>query len=112
MVRKIIITERQASLIKSNILENKDYDSILTKILGDINTNYEPELSTYRKGGEYFEKPMIKIKADGELITPKDLLHYLKFKYKINDGFLRQVILDWINGDIKDNKLTKNVSFN
>lgn len=111
MKTKLIITEAQALRISAILKENKtDYDIFLPKILKDINLNYEPINGVYRKGGEYFEKPMIKVKVDNEEITPKDLLFYLKNKHKVSDKFLKQVILDWINDDIKDNKLTKNVS--
>lgn len=111
MKKKLIITEAQALRISTILKENKtDYEVFLPKILKDINLNYEPINGVYRKGGEYFEKPMIKVKVDNEEITPKDLLFYLQNKYKVSDKFLKQVILDWINDDIKDNKLTKNVS--
>ncbi len=111
MKTKLIITEEQALRISAVLKENKtDYDIILTKILNDINLNYEPLKGVYRKGGEYFEKPMITVKVDSEQITPKDLLFYLVNKYKVSETFLKQLILDWMNGDIKNNKLTKNVS--
>ena len=63
-----------------------------------------------REGGEYFEKPMIKIKVDGESITPKALFEYMSYKYKFNPAFIKQLITDWMFGRIEDNRLTKNVS--
>lgn len=114
MKTKLIITEEQALKLSSLIKENKsDYDVFLPKIIEDLDKNYEPEMGVYRQGGEYFEKPMIKIKVDNEQITPKDLLLYLKNKHKhLSEEFLKQLILDWINGDIKDNRLSKNVALN
>lgn len=104
---RLIISERQLLMLETTLKENADHDIILNNILDDINSNYEMTNSTYRQGGEYFNKPMIKIKIDGEMITPKDLLSYLKYKYKVSDAFLKQVILDWVNGN---DKLTKNIS--
>lgn len=114
MKTKLIITEEQALKLKNSLKENKsDYDIFLPKIIEDLNKNYEPEIGVYRQGGEYFEKPMIKVKTDNEQITPKDLLFYLKNKHKhLSEEFLKQLILDWINGDIKDNRLSKNVALN
>lgn len=113
MKRKIIITEEQAQKLAIKLKENSDYDSILQIILDDLNLNYEPIMGTYRQGGEYFEKPMIKVKADGEMINPKDLLIYLVYKHKsASDKFLKQVILDWVNGHAKDGQLTKNINLN
>ena len=110
-MKKIKITERQKKVLaKFELNESSDYDMIVKKIIDDVNLNYEPIVGTYRKGGEYFEKPVIKVKADGEIISPKDLLEYLKFKNKnVGLNLLKQIILDWINGDIKEYSLSKNV---
>ena len=77
MSKKLIITERQLSLLANFIKENKDYEFFLNNIVDNLNKNYELIVGTYRKGGEFFEKPMIRIKANNEIITPKDLLQYL-----------------------------------
>ena len=86
-----------------------DYNTNVKRIVDDLNKNYEPSVGTMREGGEYFEKPLIKIKADGTTTSPKDLLEYLKFKNKnVKDKLLKQIMLDWINGDIKNGyELTK-----
>jgi len=110
-LKKIIITERQKEILtKFELNETNRYDILVKKVVDDLNLNYEPIVGTYRKGGEYFEKPIIKIKADGQTTSPKELLDYLKFKNKsVGDKLLRQIILDWVNGDIKNYTLTKNV---
>jgi len=112
-VKKIKITETQSKMLaKLEINEANDHELMVKKIVDDLNLNYEPIVGTYRKGGEYFEKPIVKVKADGETTTPKELLDYLKFKNKsVSDKFIRQVLLDWINGDIDGYSLSKNVSF-
>lgn len=96
--------------------ESRDYEMILKRVVDDLNLNYTPIAGTYRKGGEYFEKPMIKIEADGDMITPKELLVYLRYKNKnLSDAFLKQIILDWANGRFsgkKEYSLSKNVSIN
>ena len=79
----------------------------------DLDRNYQPVDKFVREGGEYFEKPMIEVKADGEVITPKALFEYLKYKYKLGEEFTKQVISDWMYGNISDNyMLTKNVPLN
>lgn len=110
-MKRLIISEAQLEVVRTYELNESDHSIIVKKIVDDLNLNYEPIVGTYRKGGEYFEKPIIKIKADNDKISPKDLLYYLKFKNKnLNIEFLKQVILDWVNNDIKDYSLTKNIS--
>jgi hypothetical protein len=77
-----------------------------------LDKNYSPEVMTQRQGGEYFEKPSFRIKADGSMTTGKNLLRYLSMKYgdMVNDDFIKQVIKDWSDGSIKDGYLTKNIS--
>jgi hypothetical protein len=90
--------------------ESSDHELMVKKVVDDLNLNYEPVVGTYRTGGEYFEKPIIKIKADGEKITPQRLLDYLQYKNpSLGDEFLKQVILDWVNGDLDEYSLSKNV---
>ena len=109
-MKKLIITEEQLAHIR----ENTNYDRILKTAVNFIDLNYATEVGTYRQGGEYFEKPMIHVKADDNMIPPKELLSYLKYKFgNLSDAFLRQVILDWCNGKIPKNgkyKLSKNVA--
>lgn len=110
-MKRIVITERQREILaKFELNEANDYEHIVKKIVDDLNLNYEPVVGTYRKGGEYFEKPIIKIKADGQTTSPKDLLDYLKFKNKsAGEKLLRQIIKDWVNDDIENYTLSKNV---
>jgi hypothetical protein len=78
-----------------------------------LDNNYEPAEKFVREGGEYFEKPMIMVKADEEIISPKDLYEYMKYKFKTGDDFTKQVIKDWMFNKITDNySLSKNVSLN
>lgn len=112
-MKKIKITEAQGRMLtKFQFNESKDFELMVKKVVDDLNLNYEPVVGTYRKGGEYFEKPIVNIKADGEKTTPKELYEYLKFKNKsVSSEFLKQVILDWLNGRIDgDYSLSKNVS--
>lgn len=110
-MKRIIITEKQReTLAKFELNEANDYEVLVKKVVDDLNLNYEPVVGTYREGGEYFEKPIVKIKADGSTTTPKELLDYLQFKNKsVGVKLLKQIILDWVNGDIKNYKLSKNV---
>jgi hypothetical protein len=110
MTRKVIISETQLELLTNHIVETNARDSIIKRIKYDLDTNYEPTKGTFKKGGEYFEKDMILNKVDKEMMTPKSLFKYMKYKYKLSDDFIKQVIKDWYNGDISDNYLlSKNI---
>jgi hypothetical protein len=109
---KLIITESQYKKILNHINENNLHQKLVEKLVQDLNMNYEPMLGVVRENGEYKEEPMIKIKVDGEGITPRELFEYFKKKYKLGDSFIQQVIQDWMFGNIKNNQLTKNVPIN
>lgn len=112
MSTKLIITESQYNSIKKRLLENDFHAKLVEKLVMDLNTNYEPMLGIVREKGEYFEEPMIKNKIDNESITPKELYEYFRGKYKLGEAFTQQVIKDWMFGNIKDNRLSKNVPIN
>lgn len=94
-----------------NLVENSAHSLMVKQMKEELDSNYEPVAKFVREGGEYFEKPMITVKADNEVITPKSLYEYMKYKYKVNDDFIKQVISDWMFNKITDNYgLSKNVS--
>lgn len=111
MARKVIISEKQLEKIANFIIVESNAKEILVKrIVTDLDMNYEPTKGTYKQGGEYFEESMIKNKVNGEMMTVKSLLDYLRYKYKLGDDFLKQIIKDWYNGNIdKTYILSKNV---
>ena len=114
-MKKVIINFNQSKMLAKYVNENKNYDNTVKSIVDDIKRNYSVSVALQRQGGEYFEKPMITIKADDEMISPKDLLGYMKYKHKdLSDKFLKQIILDWVNGQFTKGKyeLSKNVSLN
>lgn len=112
MGTKLIINERQFNNLQKHLNESNFHESLVEKLVKDLNANYEPMLGIMREDGEYYEEPMLKIKADESEITPKDLFEYFKKKYNLGDAFTQQVIKDWMFGNIKDNKLSKNVAIN
>lgn len=112
MCAKLIITERQFGLIKQYLNESNAHEHLVEKLVQDLNANYEPMVGTIREDGEYFDKPMVKVKVDEDSITPKDLYEYFKKKYKLGDEFTKQVIRDWMFGTLKGNMLSKNVPIN
>jgi len=100
-------------MLAKYVNENKDYEHMVKTIVDDIKLNYDMNLAAYRKGGEYFDKPMITVKVDGEMISPKDLLGYLRYKHKdLNVAFLKQIVQDWWNGKFINGNydLSKNVA--
>lgn len=108
---RLILTEKQVNVLKNFLTEESFQTNIVKQIKDYLDKNYLPVEKFVREGGEYFEKPMIQIKADGEIITPKSLFEYLKYKFKMSDEFTKQIIRDWMYGNISDDySLTKNVS--
>jgi hypothetical protein len=112
MGTKLIIKESQLKELQKRLNEVNAHESLVERLVKDLDTNYEPMLGIMREGGEYHEEPMVMIKADESTITPKDLYEYFKKKYKLGDAFTQQVIKDWMFGNIKDNRLSKNVALN
>ena len=110
---RIIITESQSNRLKQYLNETSIHGNIVKQIKDELDNNYVPVGQYVRQGGEYFDKPMIKIKVDGELITPKSLYEYLQYKYKVGDEFIKQLIKDWMFNKINDDySLSKNVPLN
>lgn len=108
---KIKINEGQLERLKKVLNESHAFSSMVKRMKEDLDKNYEPIEKFVREGGEYHEEPMIMVKADKEVITPKELYEYLKYKYKNGESFTKQVIRDWVDGKISDNyTLSKNVT--
>ena len=112
-MKKIIITESQLNRLKNVLNEESIQSSVVRQMKEFLDMNYAPVEKFMREGGEYYETPMIEIKADGEVISPKSLYEYLKYKYNMGEEFTKQVIRDWMYGNINDeHMLSKNVSLN
>ena len=110
MKKKIIITESQYNRI---ILESNMHSAMVKQMKEFLDNSYEPSENVMREGGEYFNKPMVKVKVDEEIISPKDLYEYMKYKFEAGDEFTKQVIRDWMFNKITDNyQLSKNVPMN
>lgn len=110
MKTKIIITESQYARLENLLLEVNAHSVAVRKVKELLDANYEPIEKFVREGGEYFEKPMIMVKTDNEVITPKSLYEYLKYKFGLGDDFTKQIIKDWMNGSITKNfGLSRNV---
>lgn len=113
MKKRLIITEGQLGRLKLTINEGLVHSRLVKQMKEELDMNYQPIDKFVREGGEYFEHPMIMIKADEEVITPKNLLEYMKSKYKVGDAFIKQVIQDWVDGKITDDyRLSKNIALN
>lgn len=110
MKKKLIITESQ---FKRIISEADIHGGMVKQMKEFLDKSYEPVEKFVREGGEYFEKPMIMVKADEEIISPKDLYEYMKYKFEMGNDFTKQVIRDWMFNKITDDyQLSKNVAMN
>lgn len=113
MKKKLIITESQLARLKQSLVESSEHAKIVETMKKELDANYEVSNTFVREGGEYSDSPMIKVKIDEELITPKALYEYLRYKYKKGRKFTEQVIRDWVDNKISDNyMLSKNVPLN
>jgi hypothetical protein len=112
MKKKVIINESQLSRLLSNLQESGDVRKTwVNDIKADLDKNYEPQVVTKRKGGEYFEDAGFIIKADGTVTDGKGLFKYMSMKYDdVGKEFLKQVIRDWADGSIEDGMLSTNVA--
>lgn len=109
MATKVLISENQLKMLKDYICEADNHETMVRRVVADLDLNYEPSQGTYKKGGEYHEQPMVLNKVNQELMTAKSLFEYLKYKYKLGEEFLQQVINDWYKGNLVDSdSLSKN----
>lgn len=111
MARKVIISENQLAVLKNHICEADAHDTMIRRVVADLDLNYEPSQGTFKKGGEFHEQPMVLNKVNQELMTVKSLFDYLKYKHGLGEEFLQQIIDDWFKGNLKNSdKLSKNIS--
>jgi hypothetical protein len=110
MKNKLIITESQLVRLKKVLSEEYGHAGLVKKLKEFLDANYTPTETYVREGGEYRNMPMVKVNVDEEIISPKALYEYMKYKFEMGDDFTKQVIKDWIFGRISDDyQLTKNV---
>lgn len=110
MAVKVLISERQLKMLHDYICESDNHATLVRRIAAELDLNYEPSQGTYKKGGEFFDQPMILNKINQELMTPKSLFEYLKYKYKLGGEFIKQIITDWFTGNLEGDNLSKNIS--
>lgn len=127
MKNKLIITESQLKRLKIKLNEENTHALIVKQLKNELDSNYEPIEKYVRKGGEYTPTAMVKSLTDEEELSVKDLYEYMKFKHGIGEEvidekdtpskkvptkeFLKQVITDWMFGNISDDySLSKNIS--
>lgn len=110
MKKTIIITETQLQNLV-NFINESNQTTIVNKIVKFLNKSYEPAIGTVKKGGEYFDKAMVKNNINNEILTLANLFEYLKYKFDgLNPELIKQIIKDWYTGNLKDsNKLSKNI---
>lgn len=109
MKKKLIITENQLKMLTSVLSEGNHYNNVVNRIAEDLTKNYRKAVEHYRDGNEYRTRDVFEIIIDGQLISPENLLEYLKLKYNYGENFLKQVIQDWCDDNIKDGFLSKNI---
>jgi len=111
MGTKVIISENQLKVLKNYICESDAHETMVRRIVADLDLNYEPSQGTYKKGGEFHEEAMILNKVSQELMTVRSLFDYFKYKYQLGDEFIQQIINDWYRGDLNNSsRLSKNIT--
>ena len=109
MNKKILITERQLSII---IETQTVHNRMVKKLVEYLNSFYEPLMGVFPGKEEYSSSGVIKNIVDDAILSPKALKDHLvtKFGPNISENFYKQVILDWFNGNISgDYILSKSV---
>ena len=110
MKTKLIITESQFKKIKSILSEDTMHSRMVKEMKDFLDANYTPTENYMREGGEYFGKTMFKVNADEELISAKQLYEYMSYKFGLGEAFTKQVIKDWVSGNIgEDFMLSKHI---
>lgn len=114
MKKRLIITQEQYNILRESIKTSQEL--IIDEMKKELTANYTIEPTLARGEGDYIKKPMIKILADEQYITPADLFKYINGKYAAkhnigNGKFIEQVIKDWVDGD-KTSTLSKIVNMN
>lgn len=100
MSKKIIITEKQLVVIKKSIDETIAHSRLKNRIQSFLEADYEPSYGVKEMGNEFFSKPLIKKKINGDVITPKALRDYLEHKFTgLSIDELNDSILGWYYGD-------------
>lgn len=130
MKKKFIITESQLERLKLKLNEDNTHALIVKQLKNELDSNYEPIEKYARKGGEYSPTAMVKNKVDEEEMSVAELYEYMQHKFNIGNEpidetnkthpkntpskeFLKQVITDWMCGNITDNySLSKIVPLN
>lgn len=110
MKRKLIISENQYEKLKKQLNEDEHHGLMVREISLELSSNYDRALETYNDGNDYKKRKVFQSKVNGESITPHNLLEYLKLKYDVSEEFLKQIIQDWTDDKIKDNRLSRNVT--
>lgn len=130
MKKKLIITESQLERLKLKLNEDSTHALIVKQLKNELDSNYEPIEKYARKGGEYTPTAMVKNKVDEEEMSIAELYEYMQHKFNIGDKsidetgethpkntpskeFLKQVITDWMTGNISDDySLSKMIPLN
>lgn len=114
MKKRLIITYEQFNRLCEGVKTSQEL--IIDEMKKELTGNYSIEPTLARAKGDYIKKPMVKILADEQFITPADLFKYLNGKYaakhNISNGeFIEQIIKDWVDGDTSS-KLSKIINMN
>lgn len=100
MGKRLIINERQLSLIQKHINENVLNVRLKNKINSFLEADYEPTMGVKQMSNEFFNQPLVRKKIDNTEITPKALFDYLVHKFpKVSKSELADSIKGWYFGD-------------
>lgn len=114
MGKKVIISETQYKMLETYLTESYDYQTLVEKIVEDLNKNYKKALETYEDkiAGDYNQRQVFEINVTGEIIDPLNLREYMQKKYNVGKKFMEQLLNDWCDGKIKNGFLSRDISSN
>ena len=100
MGKRIIITEEQFKRIGGYLNETMANVRLRNMIHSFLEADYEPSGGVERLANEFYKKPLIMKKIDGEYITPKALYDYMLHKFVgIDKNIIKDCLKGWYKGD-------------
>jgi hypothetical protein len=114
MKKKLIISEKQYKMIRNKLNESYGHQDMVTKILEDLEENYNKAMETYQDpvNLEYYQRAVFEVKISEQVIKPSQLSEYIQKKYNVGKTFTEQLLNDWCDGKIKEGLLSKYVPVN
>lgn len=93
------------------VISESIHSDAVKKIITYLNAYYKPVDGVFPVADEFISQQMIEKNINGEKITPKELIMYVKSKFPYSIEFIFEIVKEWYTGEIRpDFILHKNVT--